>query len=212
MMASSHYLRYPHLSGDLLTFAAENDVWVVPVSGGRAWRISSLQQPVRNPRFSPDGSTIAWTVVQGAAPEVVAADVNGGNFRRLTYWGHQSTRVKGFTADGQVIATSAFRHEDPRHTWAYTLPVDGSPGNVVPYGPLDAIVHGEAVGDERPVVISSVMTREQAWWKRYRGGTAGKLWIDPDGSGDFRRFLPELNGNLADPMWVGGRLAFLSDH
>lgn len=212
MMASSHYLRYPHLSGDLLTFAAENDVWVVPVSGGRAWRISSLQQPVRNPRFSPDGSTIAWTVVQGAAPEVVAADANGGNFRRLTYWGHQSTRVKGFTADGQVIATSAFRHEDPRHTWAYTLPVDGSPGNVVPYGPLDAIVHGEAVGDERPVVISSVMTREQAWWKRYRGGTAGKLWIDPDGSGDFRRFLPELNGNLADPMWVGGRLAFLSDH
>lgn len=211
-MAPSHYLRYPHLSGDLLTFAAENDIWVAPLSGGRAWRISALQQPVRNPRFSPDGSTIAWTVVQGAAPEVVAADTDGGNFRRLTYWGHQSTRVKGYTADGRIIATSAFRHEDPRHTWAYTLPTDGSPATVVPYGPLDAIVHGEAVGDERPVVIGSVITREQAWWKRYRGGTAGKLWIDPDGSGDFSRFLPELDGNLADPMWVGGRLAFLSDH
>ncbi|WP_299165018.1 S41 family peptidase [uncultured Arthrobacter sp.] len=211
-MAPSHYLRYPHLSGDLVTFAAENDVWVAPVSGGRAWRISALQQPVRNPRLSPDGSTIAWTVVQGSAPEVVAADTDGGNFRRLTYWGHQSTRVKGFTADGRIIATSAFRHEDPRHTWAYTLPVDGSPGSLVPYGPLDAIVHGEAVGDERPIVIGSVMTREQAWWKRYRGGTAGKLWMDPDGSGDFSRFLPELDGNLADPMWVGGRLAFLSDH
>lgn len=211
-MAPYHYLRYPHLSKDFVTFAAENDVWVAPVSGGRAWRISALQQPVRNPRFSPDGSTIAWTVVQGSAPEVVAADTDGGNFRRLTYWGHQSTRVKGFTADGRIVATSAFRHEDPRHTWAYTLPVDGSAGSVVPYGPLDAIVYGEAVGDERPVVIGSVITREQAWWKRYRGGTAGKLWIDPDGSRDFTRFLPELDGNLADPMWVGGRLAFLSDH
>ncbi|WP_323961532.1 peptidase S41 [Arthrobacter sp. JZ12] len=211
-MASSHYLRYPHLSGDLITFAAENDVWVAPVSGGRAWRISALQLPVRNPRFSPDGSIIAWTVVQGAAPEVVVADADGGNFRRLTYWGHQSTRVKGFTADGRIIATSAFRHEDPRHTWAYTLPVDGSSYGTIPYGPVDAIVHGEALGDERPAVIGSVMTREQAWWKRYRGGTAGKLWIDGDGSGDFRRFLSDLDGNLTDPMWVGGRLAFLSDH
>lgn len=211
-MGSSHYLRYPHLSGDLITFAAENDIWVAPVSGGRAWRVSALQQPVRNPRFSPDGSVIAWTVVQGSAPEVVAADADGGNFRRLTYWGHQSTKVRGFTADGQVMATSAFRHEDPRHAWAYSVPVDGSAPTVVPYGPLEAIVYGAEVGDERPVVIASVMTREQAWWKRYRGGTAGKLWIDPDGSGDFKRFLPELDGNLTDPMWVGGRLAFLSDH
>ncbi len=211
-MSSSHYLRYPHLSGEMLTFAAENDIWVVPIGGGRAWRISSLQQPVRNPRISPDGSTIAWTVVQGAAPEVVAADVDGGNFRRLTYWGHQSTKVRGFTTDGQVIATSAFRHEDPRHTWGYRVPVDGSAYSIIPYGPIDAIVHGEEVGDERPVVIASAMTREQAWWKRYRGGTAGKLWIDADGSGDFTRFLSELDGNLTDPMWVDGRLAFLSDH
>ncbi|NJC22114.1 tricorn protease [Arthrobacter pigmenti] len=211
-MGSSHYLRYPHLSGDLITFAAENDVWVAPLTGGRAWRISALQQPVRNPRFSPDGSVIAWTVVQGSAPEVVAADSGGGNFRRLTYWGHQSTRVKGFTADGQVLATSAFRHEDPRHAWAYRVPLDGSAQEVIPYGPAEAIVYGEEVGDERPVVIASVMTREQAWWKRYRGGTAGKLWIDPDGSGDFTRFLPDLDGNLTDPMWVGSRLAFLSDH
>ncbi|WP_035775284.1 PD40 domain-containing protein, partial [Arthrobacter sp. H5] len=172
----------------------------------------ALQQPVRNPRFSPDGSVIAWTAVQGGAPEVVAANTDGGDFRRLTYWGHQSTKVKGFTAGGDVIATSAFRHEDPRHAWAYRVPLDGSGQTVFPYGPLEAIVHGEALGDERPVVIASVMTREQAWWKRYRGGTAGKLWLDSDGSGDFSRFLPELDGNLTDPMWVGGRLAFLSDH
>lgn len=211
-MVSSHYLRFPHVHGDLLTFVAENDVWVAPVSGGRAWRISAMQLPARNPRFSPDGSSIAWTVTQAGAPEVVAADTEGGNFRRLTYWGHQSTKVRGFTAAGEVIATSAFRHEDPRHAWGYRVPLDGSAQAAIPYGPLDAIVYGPAVGDERPLVISSVLTREPAWWKRYRGGTAGKLWLDADGSGDFARFLPELDGNLADPMWIGNRLAFLSDH
>ncbi|MBG6181129.1 S41 family peptidase [Arthrobacter sp. CAN_A1] len=211
-MGSSHYLRFPHVHGDLLTFVAENDVWVAPVSGGRAWRISAMQLPARGPRFSPDGSTIAWTVTQAGAPEVVAADTEGGNFRRLTYWGHQSTKVRGFTADGDVIATSAFRHEDPRHAWGYRVPLDGSAQTAIPYGPLDAIVYGPAVGDERPLVISSVLTREPAWWKRYRGGTAGKLWMDADGSGDFARFLPELDGNLADPMWIDNRVAFLSDH
>ena len=211
-MGSSHYLRFPHVHGDLLTFVAENDVWVAPVSGGRAWRISAMQLPARGPRFSPDGTTIAWTVTQAGAPEVVAADTEGGNFRRLTYWGHQSTKVRGFTADGEVIATSAFRHEDPRHAWGYRVPLDGSAQTVFPYGPLDAIVPGPAVGDERPLVISSVLTREPAWWKRYRGGTAGKFWLDADGAGDFSRFLPELDGNLADPMWIDNRLAFLSDH
>ncbi len=208
----SDYLRFPHLHGDRIAFVAENDVWVAPLGGGRAWRISALQLAARTPRFSPDGATLAWTVIQGGAPEVVAADVEGGNFRRLTYWGHQSTRVKGFTAAGEVLATSAFRHEDARLAWAYRVPLDGSSQTVLPYGPVDTVAEGPAVGDVKPLVIGSVLSREPAWWKRYRGGTAGRFWLDADGSGDFRRFLPELDGNLSDPMWVAGRMAFLSDH
>ena len=211
-MSSTPYLRYPDLHGDLVTFVAEDDVWVAPLAGGRAWRVSSMQLPARNPRFSPDGGTIAWTVVQGGAPEVVAADTTGGDFRQLTYWGNQSTRVKGFNAAGNIIAISPFEHEDFRLRWAYEVPLDGTAPTVLPYGPVDAVVEGPVVGDERPLVIGSVMTREPAWWKRYRGGTAGKLWIDADGNGEFQRLVPELDGNLTDPMWIDGRVVFLSDH
>ncbi|GAC1481499.1 MAG: hypothetical protein NVS1B16_12040 [Pseudarthrobacter sp.] len=55
MMTSSSYFRFPHVHGDLVTFVAEDDVWIAPLSGGRAWRVSSLQLPARNPRFTPDG-------------------------------------------------------------------------------------------------------------------------------------------------------------
>ena len=71
---------------------------------------------------------------------------------------------------------------------------------------------GPVVGDERPVVLASVLSREPAWWKRYRGGAAGKLWIDADGNGEFERLAAGLDGNLTDPLWVKGRIAFLSDH
>ena len=211
-MTSSSYFRFPHVHGDLVTFVAEDDVWIAPLGGGRAWRVSSLQLPARNPRFTPDGKRLVWTVVQGTAPEVVTAEVGGGGYRQLTYFGHASTRVKGFTAGGAALVTSAFRQAESRHTYAYSVPVDGGWAEELPFGPVESVAFGPEVGDERPVVLASVLSREPAWWKRYRGGTAGKLWIDSDGNGEFERLVPELDGNLTDPMWVDGRIAFLSDH
>jgi len=211
-MTSSSYFRFPHLHGDLVTFVAEDDVWIAPLDGGRAWRVSSLQLPARNPRFTPDGKRLVWTVVQGTAPEVVTAEVDGGGYRQLTYFGHSSTRVKGFTAGGDVLVTSAFRQAESRHTHAYSVPLEGGWSEELPFGPVESVAFGPEIGDERPVVVASVLSREPAWWKRYRGGTAGKLWIDADGNGEFERLVPELDGNLTDPMWVDGRVAFLSDH
>ncbi|XAS69676.1 S41 family peptidase [Micrococcaceae bacterium Sec5.7] len=211
-MTSSSYFRFPHLHGDLVTFVAEDDVWIAPLTGGRAWRVSSLQLPARNPRFTPDGKRLVWSVIQGTAPEVVIADVDGGAYRQLTYFGHSTTKVKGFTAAGDVVVTSAFRQAESRHTHAYSIPVEGGWAEELPFGPVESVAFGPELGDERPVVVASVLSREPAWWKRYRGGSAGKLWIDTDGNGEFERLLPELDGNIADPLWVDGRIAFLSDH
>ncbi|XAS73939.1 S41 family peptidase [Micrococcaceae bacterium Sec5.1] len=211
-MTSSSYLRFPHAHGELVTFVAEDDIWIAPVSGGRAWRVSSQQMPARNPRFTPDGKRLVWTAVVGTSPEVVTADVDGGGYKQLSYFGHTTTRVKGFTPAGNVLVTSAFQQSESRHTYAYSLPLNGGAAVELPFGPVEAVAYGPEIGDEKPVVLASVLSREPAWWKRYRGGTAGKLWIDADGNGEFERLIPEIEGNLTDPLWIQGRIAFVSDH
>ncbi|MFF7973275.1 S41 family peptidase [Streptomyces sp. NPDC007905] len=209
---SSGYLRFPHLHGDLVTFTAEDDVWLAPLDGGRAWRASADNMPVNHPRISPDGTTVAWTSTRDGAPEVHIAPVAGGPAKRLTHWGNGKTQVRGWTPDGEVLVVSTEGQASLRRTWARAVPLDGGPATTLPYGPVGDIAYGP-----HTVLLSAPMGREAAWWKRYRGGTAGKLWIDRDGpdgegAGEFARLHEELDGNIEYPLWVGDRIAFLSDH
>ncbi|WP_086785144.1 S41 family peptidase [Streptomyces caniscabiei] len=211
-MTQLAYFRYPHLHGDLVAFTAEDDVWVAPLDGGRAWRVSADNVPVNHPRISPDGTTVAWTSTRDGAPEVHIAPVDGGSAKRLTYWGSWRTQVRGWTPDGQVLALSTHGEASLRRSWARAVPLDGGPATTLPYGPVGDVAHGPAT-----VLLSAPMGREAAWWKRYRGGTAGKLWIDRagedgEGAGEFERLHAELDGNIEYPLWVGDRIAFLSDH
>ncbi|MDX3453138.1 PDZ domain-containing protein [Streptomyces sp. ME02-8801-2C] len=206
--SSPAYLRFPHLHGDSVAFTAEDDVWVAPLDGGRAWRVSADNVPVNHPRFSPDGTRLAWTSTRDGAPEVHVAPIDGGPAKRLTHWGSWKTQVRGWTPDGRVLAISTQGQASLRRSWARAVPLDGGPGTVLPYGPVGDVVQGGPA----TVLLSAPMGREAAWWKRYRGGTAGKLWIDREGAGEFVRLHAELDGNLEYPVWVGERIAFLSDH
>ncbi|MFE5142904.1 S41 family peptidase [Streptomyces fagopyri] len=206
---SSGYLRFPHLRGDLVAFTAEDDVWVAPLDGGgRAWRVSADNVPVNHPRISPDGGNVAWTSARDGAPEVHVAPLEGGASRRLTYWGSARTQVRGWTPDGRVLALSTQGQASLRRSWARAVPLDGGPATTLPHGPVGDV----AYGGPGVLLLSAPMGREAAWWKRYRGGTAGKLWIDREGDGEFVRLHEELDGNLEYPLWAGDRLAFLSDH
>ncbi|MFE1307698.1 S41 family peptidase [Streptomyces sp. NPDC058755] len=195
-----------------MTFTAEDDVWLAPLDGGRAWRVSADNVPVTHPRISPDGTSVAWTSTRNGAPEVHVAPVAGGPGKRLTYWGSSKTQVRGWTPDGEVLAVSTQGQASLRRSWARAIPLDGGPATTLPYGPVGDVAYGP-----HTVLLSAPMGREAAWWKRYRGGTAGKLWIDraaegEAGAGEFVRLHEELHGNIEYPVWVGDRIAFLSDH
>ena len=206
-MTSVGYVRYPHVQGDLLTFVADDDVWLAPATGGRAWRLSAEGAPVSHPRLSPDGGAVAWTTTRDGASEIYLSSADGTGYRRLTYWGDRRTRVTGWNAAGEILAISATGQPAAFLTWAHAVPVTGAPPRRLEFGP------GGDVAISGPVTVLLTSTQhEPAHWKRYRGGTSGRLWIRDGEGGPFTRILPGLPGQVTSPILAGGRVVFLSDH
>ncbi len=207
-VTTAGYLRYPHVHGELIAFVAEDDIWLAPAEGGRAWRLSADAAQVSYPRFSRDGSRVAWTSWRDGNPEVYAADPEGGDAARLTYWGDTRTRVAGWTPGGEVAAVSAVGQPGGQYSWAYAIPLEGAPPRRLPFGPVSDLALEEAA----TALLTGRFGTDPSYWKRYRGGTAGRLWLAAGQNALFTRVLSDLKGQLASPMLVEGRLFFLSDH
>ncbi|MFF1293159.1 MULTISPECIES: S41 family peptidase [unclassified Streptomyces] len=206
------YLRLPHLSGDLLCFVAEDDLWLAPLDGkGRAWRLTVDRTKVGHPRFSPDGRHLAYTSWRSLVPEIHLVDVEGGPGRQLTYWGSADTQVCGWTppesnGGAQILAVASHGEPFSYFTWAYKVPTDGDPGRKLPWGPVSDLQVADLEGERRTLLLTGTPPHEPAAWKRYRGGATGRLWLHG------HRLLEGLEGHLHSPMFVGDRIAFLSDH
>ena len=220
-MTSAGYLRFPHLHDDLLAFVAQDDVWLAPAAGGRAWRISADRADVSSPRISRDGALIGWTSRRDGHAEIYVAGIDGSGPAQAHLLGEPTTRLCGWTPQGEALAVTAAGQPFSHFGRAHALPA-GSDGDsagarprVLPFGPVgDVAVESGAVA-----LLNGSFGGDPAYWKRYRGGTSGRLWVGLAGPGGadredlrFSRILADVAGQLSSPMLVGGRLAFLSDH
>jgi tricorn protease len=221
-VAESSYLRYPHVARDLITFTAEDDVWLASLSeaadgrGTRAWRLTADQAAVLHPRLNPSATHVAWTSTRDgsrslgrAAPrEAFAVSADGGPARQLTYWGDRFATVRGWVNDHEVLVLSRTGQHSSMKTWAFAVPLSG-PARRLDYGPA-----GDVAVCDGAVLVGTPMNfepAEPAQWKRYRGGAGGKIWYSPDGS-HYTRIFAGVGDNLVNPMFVGPRVVFLSDH
>ncbi|HEY2041352.1 MAG TPA: PDZ domain-containing protein, partial [Jatrophihabitans sp.] len=204
------YLRYPHIVADQIVFTAEDDVWLAPSQGGRAWRLTADGVVVARPRLSPDGSQVAWVSTRNGTHEVFVMPTTGGSPRQLTFFGSATTTVHGFGPDGRLIVLSAGSQPFLQHVWAYAIDItegaDATPQRL-PYGAVNAV----ADSGTGPVVVGTGNMRDYAHWKRYRGGTAGRLWLADAPDSDFCEILSDVVGPKSNPVWTSGRLAFLAD-
>jgi tricorn protease len=203
-MSHQGYLRHPTLHRDTIVFVCDDDLWSVPTSGGIARRLTAGLSEASTPCLSPDGKWIAFVGRDEQHPEVYLMESSGGPARRMTWLG-PDVQVRGWTRDGHILFVSTYAQPFFRNYRAFTLDPAGGMPKMLELGQVNHLSEGP--GSARVIGRN---TADPGRWKRYRGGTAGHLWIDASGSGTFRR-MTELNGNLTCPMWIGARVYYVSD-
>ncbi|HZJ49040.1 MAG TPA: peptidase, partial [Acidimicrobiia bacterium] len=204
---ASGYYRHPTIHDEGIVFVSEDDLWTVGIDGGIARRLSASPGTTTFPRLSPDGTQVAFTARDEGHPEAYVMDAGGGPLTRLTWMG-SLTQVVGWTPDGQkVIVSSDFQQPFAGAMQLHAVPAVGGASEPMNVGVARAISF-QAGGNG---VLLGRNTYDPARWKRYRGGTAGTLWMDRHGDGTFVKLI-DLPGNLASPMWCGTRIYFISDH
>jgi tricorn protease len=200
------YYRFASVHGNDVVFVSEDDIWSVPISGGIARRLTAGVSECSYPRLSPDGSMIAFVAKEEGHPEIYLMPAEGGLARRLTFLGSDVCVTAGWHTDSKsVIFVSDAKAAFFRHNEIYEVSIDGGMPQAWNIG------HAVSVAFDGTTTVIGRNNNDPARWKRYRGGTAGELWVDAQGTGEFKPLI-QLKGNLASPMLIDKRVYFLSDH
>ncbi len=215
-LAQTKLLRFPDIHGDKVVFTYGGDLWLAPVSGGTATRLTAHAGLELFAKFSPDGKTIAFTGQYDGDEQVYVVPVTGGVPKQLTFypargplterWGYDN-QVYGWTPDGKRILFRSLRDG-----WTlvenhlYTVSVEG--GGAVEL-PMPTAGAGAFSPDGKQMVYSPLF-RDFRSEKRYGGGQANRLWIF-DLAGKTAKPISEGPRAERDPMWLEKTIYYNTD-
>ncbi|MGP1283220.1 MAG: amidohydrolase family protein [Parasphingopyxis sp.] len=89
--------------GSRIAFDLLGDIYTMPITGGTPTRIASGLAWEAQPRFSPDGTRIAFTSDRGGGDNIWIMDVNGANMRQVTNEDFRLLNQPDWSPDGQYI-------------------------------------------------------------------------------------------------------------
>ena len=201
-------LSQPAISKDHVAFIYAGDLWVADLDGKNVKRLTADEGQQGNPRFSPDGSLIAFTAQYDGNPDVYVVPVAGGVPLRLT-WHPGPDIVQAFTPDGSaVLFTSPRAVFTGRYTQLFTVPVKG--GIEEPLKLPNAYEATYSPDGSR--LAYNPLSEAFTQWKHYRGGLNSTIWLYKFSDHSAEKLpQPEGRANDVDPMWIGDTIYFRSD-
>src|ERR1700690_3708129 len=170
---SAELLEKPTLSQSSIVFVYADDLWSVPREGGQAKRLTAGGGQKTNPKFSPDGSQIAFTAEYDGNVDVFTVPAAGGVPKRVTFHPAADT-VLGWTPNGSRILFTSNRTSFSRFSELFT--VAPGAGGIPDKLPLPMGYEGAYSPDGSPLAYVPI-GRAFTAWKRYRGGEATPIWI-----------------------------------
>ncbi len=199
-------MQYPAVSSTQIVFEYAGDLWVAPKQGGVANRLTTPPGEEVLPRFSPDGSKIAFSGNYQGNTDVYIIPSKGGMPLRITHHGY-TDRMLGWYPDGKsILFASAMESGRQRFDQFYRVAASGGIADKLP------LPYGEfgAISPDGNMIAFTPISRAYRTWKRYRGGMAADIWLY-----DFNnKTAVNITDNPANdefPMWHNKTIYFLSD-
>ena len=111
--------------GKTLAFDLLGDIYTLPISGGKATRIAEGLPWEMQPRFSPDGSKIAFTSDRGGGNNIWVMNTDGSDKRAVTSESFRLLNEPDWSPDGRyIVARKHFttgRSLGTGEVWLYHL-------------------------------------------------------------------------------------------
>lgn len=204
------FARFPAPSpdGKQVAFSWQGDIWVAPIEGGVARRLTIHPGYDFAPIWSPDGKKIAFTSDRYGSDDVFVLYLDTGVVQRLTYFSGRD-RAMGWLPDGSGVIFESRRDWEPYSvSWmAYVAPLQGG----TPHRLWDVAGAPVALAEDGKRV--AFVRRNGIWWRKgYKGSAQGDIWLGALGSKQFTR-LTHTDTPDTWPMWSanGRTLYFLSE-
>ena len=212
-------LRFPATNGKQVVFSYADQLYSVGMDGGVARRLTNGPGYAVFPRFSADGSQLAFTAQYDGNTEVYLMPAEGGTPKRLTYtatigrddlgdrMGPNNIVMAWKNTTQEVVFRSRMRSFDPFNGQLFSVGPDGDLPKVLPV-PRGGFL--SLSPDDTKMAYNRIF-REFRTWKDYRGGMADDIWIY-----DFKTgAIENITNNPAQdiiPMWApNNRIYFISD-
>ena len=199
-------MRYADISDEHITFVYGGDLWLVDKAGGTAFQLTHSPGEESYPRFSPDGSEIAYTASYNGNLDVYTIPVLGGLPKRITYasW---PDRMVAWHPDGQSIVFASRREIGQRSSRQFFMVSKdgGFPERMdLPYGELATF------SPDGGTMAYITKITENYPFKRYRGGLASDIYLYDTGTKAVTN-ITDSHAIDGKPAWCGDLLYFLSD-
>lgn len=211
--AETKLLRDPALSDNALAFVYAGDIWIAAPDGSNPVRLTSHPADERDPIISPDGTKIAYTANYDGNADVFVIDARGGEPQRLTWHPGDDTAVDWAPGGTKVAMVSARERRSGRSGQLYHVGLDGG----LPQKVSEATVAAGSYDENGRVFANvpwgsgnAVLTGGVNGWRGYRGGRAPSLQLIDFAAGTSTT-IPGDRTTEFDPVWMGGKLYFLSD-
>jgi len=216
-MQEGRLLRFPDVYKDKIVFSYAGDLWLVPTSGGIARRITTNPGLELFPKFSPDGSHIAFTGQYDGNPNVYTIPAEGGEPKQLTFetpaivlperMGMEN-EIINWMPDGKSILFLSRR--ETFNSWfgrLFTVPIEGGlPARL----PIDKGGLTSFSPDGNQIAFNRIF-RNFRTWKRYTGGMAQRISIYDFKTNHYEQIDSDYQGVDTFPMWRGDTIYFDSD-